>query len=371
VPVKSFYDLFNLAPDEAIKWFKNKGNVVSWNWFEVWQSQNAKAFTVAKSMSFDILSDVRIATEKAISQGLTKQSYRKLLEQTLINKGWWGRKDVRNPKTGLIEKVQLGSPWRLDNIYQTNMQSSMMAGRWASFYGNRNNRPYLQYITRNDLHVRPTHAYFHKKIFHIDDPIWQRIYPPNDFRCRCRVRALTEKQAFQRGFKPDQKVDMPEDFPENGFDHNVGIGQVANSIKGFKSWYKLHELKKQPFVNKQLKSYFGALVSTGIFTAFFDTAISRTKPVGEKIVTGFLNKNVFDTFRPWTGHGAIIIPDRLIPKGISETDWRLLPEYLTGNKTTEIVKNSVVITFKQRNGSKIIKLTIAKDMQIKKAEYVL
>lgn len=247
----SLYGTFKLSPDAAIKWFEKKGLTPSWDWFELWEQAHAKSFTVAKSMSYDILGDIQQATEQALKQGLTKRQYRQLLEKKLKAKGWWGKQTVINPKTGKPQVVQLGSPWRLNTIYRTNMQSAMMAGRWKRFYENKRNRPYLQYIAVMDAATRHSHAELHGKIFHIDDPIWNTIYPPNGFNCRCRVRALTEKQAAQRGYKPKQKTKVSDDFPDRGFSHHVGKNQQALRDKLISSWNKINTGATKKLANTQ------------------------------------------------------------------------------------------------------------------------
>lgn len=119
---------FNLSPYKAIKWFESKGYTVGWDWYDVWQREHTNAFTVAKAMSQDILMDIRTAVDKALDEGLTGRQFRNLLETNLKSKGWWCRKIEINPKTKKPQFVQLGSPCRLNTIYQTNMQASMMSG---------------------------------------------------------------------------------------------------------------------------------------------------------------------------------------------------------------------------------------------------
>ena len=60
--------LFKLAPSLAIKYFKNKNNKFSWDWYELWQDAHKKSFTVAKVMREDILKDIRSALDKALSE---------------------------------------------------------------------------------------------------------------------------------------------------------------------------------------------------------------------------------------------------------------------------------------------------------------
>ena len=51
--------LFKLQPALAIKYFRNKKNVTSWDWYEIWQDAHKKSFTVAKVMREDILKDIQ------------------------------------------------------------------------------------------------------------------------------------------------------------------------------------------------------------------------------------------------------------------------------------------------------------------------
>src|SRR5690606_27352064 len=69
--------------------------------------------------------------------------------------------------------------------YQTAKASGQMAAKWEGFQRNKARYPYLKYMTVGDEHVRDDHKELHGFIAHIDDAIWDRIYPPNDWRCRC------------------------------------------------------------------------------------------------------------------------------------------------------------------------------------------
>jgi len=120
----------------------------------------------------------------------TFHQFQKELKPTLQKKGWWGEQFVGDSK-GNIEKVQMGSLSRLKTIYQTNMQTSYMAGRYKTQIDNSDERPYWQYVAVMDSRTRPEPAELNEQTFRYDDPFWDSFYPPNGWRCRCRVRALS------------------------------------------------------------------------------------------------------------------------------------------------------------------------------------
>ncbi|WP_435135740.1 phage minor head protein [Formosa sp. A9] len=105
--------------------------------------------------------------------------------------------------------------------YQTAKASGQMAAKWAGFQRNKTRYPYLKYRTVGDEHVRDDHAQLDGFIAHIDDPIWDKIYPPNDWRCRCYV--VQTNQAPEDDALPDLK------FMKPAFSVNVGkTGVVFN-----------------------------------------------------------------------------------------------------------------------------------------------
>ncbi len=183
--------LFKLAPALAIKYFKNKKNQLSWDWFEVWQDAHKKSFTVAKVMRESILNDIRSSLEKALSEGKTFREFSKELKPTLQKKGWWGEQIVVDSK-GTAEKVQMGSMYRLKTIYRVNMQTAYQTGRYKTQIDNADNRPYWEYVAVMDASTRPEHAMLNGLVFRYDDPFWKSFYPPNGWNCRCRVNALSD-----------------------------------------------------------------------------------------------------------------------------------------------------------------------------------
>ncbi|MFT0211819.1 phage minor head protein [Pseudomonas sp. F1_0610] len=190
--------IINLKPDDAIAYLKRKGFAITWDWHSVDASSHARAFTVAKAASVDVLHDIRSALITNLEQGQTLADFKANLQPILQAKGWWGRQTVENP-AGEEQQVQLGSPRRLDTIYQTNLQSAYMAGRYKAALDSAETHPYWMYVAVMDSITRPSHAALHGKVFRYDDPIWQHILPPNGYNCRCRFVALSADEVERRG----------------------------------------------------------------------------------------------------------------------------------------------------------------------------
>ncbi len=184
----------DLEPKDAVAYFAGKGEQLAWDHTEVWGEANVHSFTVAKATSLEVLRTIRAETAKAIGPGQTFEQFKKTLRPRLEEMGWWGKQEVLDIDTGEITQAQLGSVRRLRTIYQTNVQTAFMAGRYKRYVSNAIERPYWRYVAIMDGRTRPAHAALHGKVFRWDDPIWKVIWPPNGWGCRCRVVALTQTE---------------------------------------------------------------------------------------------------------------------------------------------------------------------------------
>ncbi|MDL2266778.1 minor capsid protein [Desulfovibrio sp. OttesenSCG-928-G15] len=189
---------FGMAPKDAVAFFEAKGYQLTFSWADMWQEAHTRAFTVTSVARMDVLEDIRKALETAAKEGKTSQWFADQLTPKLKEKGWWGtRVDV--DEDGNARKVHMGSPKRLELIYRQNMATAYNAGRYKQQLANAKYRPYWQYIAVEDDKTRITHRALHGCVFRYDDPIWQYIYPPNDWQCRCRIRALSELDVKRKG----------------------------------------------------------------------------------------------------------------------------------------------------------------------------
>lgn len=231
-------DPFGLPPDEAIRWFKQKGYALNFDWRDQWGQAHARAFTVAKATQLDILADIREAVDKALKSGSTLQDFKKQLRPTLQSKGWWGEKEMVDPKTGEKKLVQLGSAARLRTIYETNLRQAQAAGRWERFERTKAARPYGRYVAILDGRERDAHKAWHGTVLPLDHPWWNTHAPPNGWGCRCKLQQLSDRDLARYGYevstaappskmvtyvndRTGQRMQVPAGI-DPGFDYNPG-----------------------------------------------------------------------------------------------------------------------------------------------------
>jgi hypothetical protein len=223
-------ELKRLRPEDALSFFRAKGLAPAdarFDFRDVWRNEHASNFVVAKAMRDEVLETVRGALDRALAQGGTLASFTEELEPELKRLGWWGQGTERDPLTGEIKNVQLGSPRRLRIIFDANMRASHAAGKWARIERVKDAFPFLRYVQVQRDTRRPEHARYHELIRRVDDPVWERIYPPNGWRCGCTVQQLSQAMMDRRGLR------VTEDFAlqERGVP-NRRTGQIEPTALG-------------------------------------------------------------------------------------------------------------------------------------------
>lgn len=71
--------------------------------------------------------------------------------------------------------------------YDTALLTSEAASTYRRLMGKTKLFPYWEYRTVGDDRVRPSHRRLEGVILSWNDVRWKKIFPPNDWRCRCRV----------------------------------------------------------------------------------------------------------------------------------------------------------------------------------------
>lgn len=236
-------DAFNVPPAQAINYFKAKGLKPTFSYADMMDEAHDHAFTVAKMMDVDMLGQIRASLDAAMANGTSFKAWTDQITPILQSGGWWGRKEVLDPLTGQVIVAQLGSPWRLETIFRTNMQTAYAAGAWQEIVANAETAPLLMYDAVDDDRTRPLHASWDQRVAPVTSQWWLTHYPPNGYNCRCGVIQLSKDEADALGLQVS--LDPPSDgnvewtnprtgettlIPKGidpGFSHNPGASWAA------------------------------------------------------------------------------------------------------------------------------------------------
>ena len=219
---------------EAIAFFRQKLNLPTKAWTDLWQGQHARAFVVAGAMKDALISDLRNAVAKAIENGTTLAEFRKDFDKAVEAHGW-------------SYKGKRG--WRTGVILNTNLRMAYAAGKWQQAQELKARRPYLRYVAILDNRTRSDHRGWHGTVLPVDDPWWAAHYPPNGWGCRCTVQTLNDRDLKRYGYQvndqapPDEmvtrrvrtpsgdvKVEVPKGI-DPGFAYNVGQAAWGQSAE--------------------------------------------------------------------------------------------------------------------------------------------
>jgi SPP1 gp7 family putative phage head morphogenesis protein len=206
------------------------------------------AFWVSDVTDENVLADARKALQGALDQGYS-----------------WG--EVR-PMLAEAFGSEMGG--RLETIFRTNLFQAYNGGRYWSGQEAREQFPYWQYFTVQDDRVRPSHAALHGKIYRKDDTIWQSIFPPNGFNCRCTVEELDDQDLENDNV--GISLGLPS-VPETGDLARPDFGWNYNPA----SWEKVFagQMKQAGFVERKPEDY-------GLTPAFAGETIRNPKSEIEK-----------------------------------------------------------------------------------------
>lgn len=195
----SLKSAFNLPPEKAVEYFESKGYKITFDWRDMQREAHTKAFTVAGVTKADVLEDLRNALLESEKQGLSYGQFKSLIIPALQKKGWYGKREVSRPD-GSVKEVDLSLPHRLRTIFNTNMRTSMMAGRYRQMKDTASRRPYWRYVAVMDGRTREAHRLLNGKIFRHDDPFWDSHFPPNGWGCRCRVVSISKEEFREKNY---------------------------------------------------------------------------------------------------------------------------------------------------------------------------
>ncbi len=376
MPDISFF--LDKEPEEIVRWYESKGLKTSYNWRDIWQGAQVKAFTVAKAMDLDILQDIKSEVVEAIKKGNTYEEFRKNLEPRLKAKGWWGKQDMVNPNTGEMETVQLGSPWRLKTIYRTNVSVAYSAGRYKKFLENAEDRPFWQYNAVLDKRTRPLHALLDGKVFRYDDPFWQTHFPPNDWGCRCSVTALNKRDIDREGLKVENNSGEWLSKVPAGEGWNYNPGEVIYNELFL--WEKIKDLKDDNIARMAMSLMNKPELREKAHVSFASQVLLDREEKGRKEIVGWMDKDIYDRTGELLGKQLetpfIVLTDNGVvhftrPKKnplqlISNQDIQNIPSIISNPEAVYYDTQDPALLYLSTSVEKKIKIVIRVDYNLKK-----
>lgn len=205
----------NLPFREAQDYFQAKVNLPTARWTDLKGAMHARAFTVAGAVRDELLADFRATVQQVVDGKLTLEAFRKDFDRIVETHGW---------------SYKGGRGWRTKVIYEANLSTAYQAGRYKQMtdpdvvaY-----RPWWQY-EHSDLvqHPREQHKALDGKVWRHDDPVWGKIFPPNGWGCKCRARALSNRQMKALG---KTGADPAPDLPMVTRTVNTAAGKVPVEV---------------------------------------------------------------------------------------------------------------------------------------------
>lgn len=170
----------SLPFEQAISFFRNKLNVPTERWNDLWKSNHNSGFMIAGALKDDLLNDFRQAVDSAIAEGKSLSWFKKQFSDIKKQHGW--------SHTG-------SEAWRSKVIYDTNMRQSYNAGRFEQLQ----NFEFWQYQHGDSRQPRALHLSWHNLVLPKTDPWWQTHFPSNGWGCKCSVRGRTKKNLERKG----------------------------------------------------------------------------------------------------------------------------------------------------------------------------
>lgn len=397
-----------LIPKQALDYIRNKKLRPAFSYKDVWNEEHATAFTVAKAMQLDVLSDIKGAVEKAIEKGTTFEQFKKELKPTLMQKGWWGKKDMTDPLTGVTITAQLGSDRRLKTIYSTNLRSAYQKGQYDRTMES-DLHPYLMYRIGASVHHREQHLKWNNLILPKDDPLWNSIFPPNGYGCKCYTVAVTQKrkERYERdgvpAYNPDTQKTVrvpvqtaaPKPNYKNYFNERKGTleripqgimpgfnwnqGQTGRTIPVLQECIKKAQNEMPEAVDSVIKTLQNSTIYRDQLSDFVDEAYKNkaAKRINSKNTApvGFLDKKLTDFLKAEgieaSGRNIIVLEQSLITNdkylvrhakagnAPSPQDWKNLMDYLTdANVYWDNRKKKSLLFLKKLTESKYLKISV-------------
>lgn len=231
-----------------------------------------EAFTVAGVMSYECEEKL-----KQLAVELQEGNHPLAKGEKDIKKIW--ADEAYNILADYVQMPDMPPPNYLNTNLRTAMQSSYHAAQYIRLQDEsvRDLYPAYQYKTLADARVREAHMKLHDMIWASNDPVWDKIWPPNGWNCRCYIKPLNQEEKANSNVQP---ITLPEKVSDIAREGRIGKDFERNPGQTRSIWDKWKDSKL-----KQLNLY-------SKFKEVFDysKSINRFEQTG--LVEYVLDKNL-------------------------------------------------------------------------------
>ena len=231
-----------------------------------------EAFTVAGVMSYECEQKL-----KQLAVELQEGNHPLAKGEKDIKKIW--ADEAYSILADYVQMPDMPPPNYLNTNLRTAMQSSYHAAQYIRLQDEsvRDLYPAYQYKTLDDARVREAHRRLHDMIWASNDPVWDKIWPPNGWNCRCYIKPLNQEEKANSNVQPITPPEKVGDIAREGrigkdFERNPG---QARSIWGKWKDSKLKDINYE-LLNSQLKEYFST-------NKFRETDLAIIFPLGTRM----------------------------------------------------------------------------------------
>ena len=209
-------DIFDMTFNEAINWLLDREPTMYDQIQKVTEKYRADYFWIKRSTDLETTKIIYAELLKNLELGQTFEDFKKNLDLDSMGLGEDGYY-LRQVFDQTVINAQAVGQW---NQLQEGMQYGFIYGLYDAILDGR----------ETDL-CRMLDG----KIYRLDSPFWQKYYPPNHFKCRSRVTALSEEDVENYGYSVEMSI--PDREPQKGFINNIG----ENHIKEIKRYVNQKE----------------------------------------------------------------------------------------------------------------------------------
>jgi SPP1 gp7 family putative phage head morphogenesis protein len=198
---------FELPSEGALSFLRNLTPVTREVYDGLTSQYRKIAFTLAGIADERLIAKIQDALTETNKSGGTQEDFEKRVNEITDDAG-----------------IQRLDAFNIDVAFSTATAKAYAAGRYEQMTQPAvlDVLPYWQYLTVGDTHVRPEHAVLDYFVARADDPVWNKIYPPNGFGCRCNAISLLVEEAMRfKGYDEPGMERLPllafTGVPQKGF----------------------------------------------------------------------------------------------------------------------------------------------------------